>query len=322
MIHAGIYYKPGSLKALLCVEGRERLYSLCKENNITHKQITKLITSSKPEEVSQLDGIYENGTKNGVLLQILDAESAHRLEPNIRTFGAVFSPTSGILSAHELMDYFYHTILNNGANVQLRCPVVGIEKTPDGYRLDIDEQGQRSSFSAEIVINAAGLCADLVAQMAGIDIDAAGYRMVYAKGCYFAVVPGKAKLVSRLVYPVPVKEGLGVHALVDLGGRLKFGPDVEYLSDRQVEYSVPEEKKKAFADSIRRILPSITDDDISPDMSGIRPKLQRKGEPARDFVIVHEKDRGLEGFVNLIGIESPGLTCSPAIARYVEELLF
>jgi L-2-hydroxyglutarate oxidase LhgO len=322
VIHAGIYYKPGSLKALLCVEGRERLYSLCKENNIAHKQITKLITASTVEEVSKLDAIYENGTKNGVLLQILDAQSAHRLEPNIRTHGAVFSPTTGILSVHEVMDYFYHTTLNNGANVQLRCPVVGIEKKADGYELHIEEQGERSSFTVELVINAAGLGSDLVAEMAGIDIDDAGYRMVYAKGSYFAVVPSKAKLVSRLVYPVPSTEGLGVHALVDLGGRLKFGPDVEYLRDRTLQYDVSEVKRKAFAESIRRILPAIADDDISPDMCGIRPKLQRKGEPARDFVIVHEKARGLEGFVNLIGIESPGLTCSPAIARYVEELLF
>jgi L-2-hydroxyglutarate oxidase LhgO len=322
VIHGGIYYTPGSLKATLCVEGKERLYSLCKENNIAHRQITKLITASSAEEVSKLDAIYQNGTKNGVLLQILDADTTHRLEPNIRTFGAVFSPTTGILSVHELMDYFYHTTINNGANVQLRCPVVGIEKKSDGYEILIDEAGQRSSFTAEIVINAAGLGSDLVAEMVGIDIDAAGYRMTFAKGSYFAVAPSKAKLVSRLVYPVPNTEGLGVHALIDLGGRLKFGPDLEYLESRTFEYNVAEGKRTAFAESIRRILPAITDDDISPDMSGIRPKLQRKGEPPKDFVVVHEKERGLDGFVNLIGIESPGLTCSPAIARYVEELLF
>jgi len=281
-----------------------------------------LITSSRPEEASKLEAIYENGTKNGVLLQILDAESVHRLEPNIRTFGAIFSPTTGILSAHELMDYFYHSTLNNGANVQLRCALTGIEKKQDGYELIIDEQGQQSAFAAEVVINAAGLGSDLVAQMAGIDIDNAGYRMVYAKGSYFAVVPSKAKLVSRLVYPVPGAEGLGVHALTDLGGRLKFGPDLEYMNDRVLRYDVSEAKRKAFAESIRRILPAISDEDITPDMCGIRPKLQRKGEPPKDFIIVHEKERGLEGFVNLIGIESPGLTCSPAIARYVEDLLF
>jgi L-2-hydroxyglutarate oxidase LhgO len=156
----------------------------------------------------------------------------------------------------------------------------------------------------------------------GIDIDREDLRLNYVKGSYFAVAPSKAKLVSRLVYPVPMNEGLGVHALMDWGGRLKFGPDVEYLEDRSIDYKVAEGKQHAFAESIRRILPTITDEDISPDMSGIRPKLQRKGQPPRDFVIVHEKNRGLSGFVNLIGIESPGLTSSPAIARYVENLLF
>jgi L-2-hydroxyglutarate oxidase LhgO len=220
------------------------------------------------------------------------------------------------------MDYFYHTALNNGAHVQLRSRVTGIGRKSDGYEVTIDEGGQQSVFTAEIVINAAGLNSDMVAEMAGIDIDKAGYRMVFAKGSYFAVAPSKSKLVTRLVYPVPGAEGLGVHALVDLGGRLKFGPDVEYLSDRNLEYRVDDRKRHDFGDSIRRILPAITDDDISPDMCGIRPKLQRKGEPARDFVIIHERDRRLDGFVNLIGVESPGLTSSPAIARYVEELLF
>ena len=322
VIHAGIYYKPGSLKALLCVEGRERLYSLCKNNNIAHKQVTKLITASTAEEAAKLEPIYENGKRNGAHLQLLDATAALRLEPNIRSFGAIFSPTTGILSVHELMDYFYHDILRHDANIQLNTTVVAIGKRSDGYEITIEEKGERTSFISEIVINAAGLNSDLVAEMAGIDIDRADYRMTFAKGSYFAIVPSKARILSRLVYPVPSSEGLGVHALIDLGGRLKFGPDVEYLNDRVLDYSVSEMKRTMFAESIRRILPAIADNDISPDMSGIRPKLQRKGEPARDFVIVHEKDRGLEGLVNLIGIESPGLTSSPAIARYVEELLF
>jgi L-2-hydroxyglutarate oxidase LhgO len=158
--------------------------------------------------------------------------------------------------------------------------------------------------------------------MIGIDIDKEDLRLSYAKGSYFSIVQSKAKLVSRLVYPMPSEEELGIHSLLDLGGRLKFGPDLEYLEDRLLDYSVAENKRHAFAESIRRILPSINDEDITPDMSGIRPKLQKKGEPARDFVIVHETARGLLGFVNLIGIESPGLTSSPAIARYVEKMLF
>jgi len=220
------------------------------------------------------------------------------------------------------MDYFFHTTQSRGGTVQHRCQVAGIRQVHGGYEIVFDEAGSTSSIISEIVINAAGLHSDLVAQMIGIDIDKEDLRLNYVKGSYFAITPSKAKLLSRLVYPMPVNEGLGVHALMDLGGRLKFGPDVEYLEGRSLDYNVAENKRHAFAESIRRILPGITDEDIMPDMSGIRPKLQKKGKPARDFVIVHETARGLSGFVNLIGIESPGLTSAPAIARYVERLLF
>jgi L-2-hydroxyglutarate oxidase LhgO len=321
VVHAGIYYPPGSLRATLCVEGRDELYSICRQHNIAHKQITKLITATNQEELKKLDPLYQNGLKNGVELKMLDRAETLKLEPNIKTVGAIFSPLTGILSAHELMDFFYHTALQNGATVQHRCEVVGIEPIKNGYRITIEESGLRSSFTSEKVINAAGLSCDGVAEMIGIDPDRSGYRLVFAKGSYFAVTSSKARLISRLVYPVPHNEGLGVHALVDLGGRLKFGPDLEYLSDKHFDYAVDESKRHAFGESIRHILPAVRDEDISPDMSGMRSKLQRPGGPPRDFVIVHERERGFEGFVNLIGIDSPGLTASPAIARYVERLL-
>ncbi len=322
VIHAGIYYNPGSLKARLCVEGRDELYAICRAHNISYKPLTKLITATTKEELAKLEGIQRNAARNGVPLDLLDAPATLKLEPNIRTVGALFSPMTGVISVHDLMDYFYHAATARGATVQHRCTVAGIEHAGSEYSISIDEGGSRSEISSDIVINAAGLGSDLIAQMLGIDIDAANYRLNYVKGSYFAITPAKTRLVSRLVYPVPSNEGLGVHALMDWGGRLKFGPDVEYLEHRTLDYSVAENKRHAFAESIRRILPTITDDDLSPDMCGIRPKLQRKGEPARDFVIIHETGRGFQGFVNLIGIESPGLTSSPAIARYVEQLLF
>ena len=252
----------------------------------------------------------------------MDKTAALKLEPNIRTEGALFSPQTGVINVHNLMDYFFYTTQSNGGMVQHRCRVIGICKNNNEYEIIYDEAGNKSSILSEIVINAAGLNSDLVAQMIGIDIDKEDLRLNYVKGSYFAVTPSKANLISRLVYPVPSNEGLGVHALMDWGGRLKFGPDIEYLEHRTIDYNVAVNKRHAFAESIRRILPGINDEDITPDMSGIRPKLQKKGEAARDFVIVHEKARGLSGFVNLIGIESPGLTSSPAIARYVEKLLF
>jgi L-2-hydroxyglutarate oxidase LhgO len=322
VIHAGIYYEPGSLKARLCVEGRAELYALCKARGIAHKQLTKLITATTTLELAKLDNIQRNAAKNGVELQALDRPATLRLEPNIRTEGALFSPLTGVISVHDLMDYFFHRTQSHGATVQHRCRVVDVHQMNGGYEIVIDEGGSRANITSDIVINAAGLDSDLVAQMIGIDIDKENLRLNYVKGSYFTITPSKAKLISRLVYPVPLNEGLGIHALMDFGGRLKFGPDVEYLEKRTLDYIVMENKRNAFAESIRHILPSITDEDITPDMSGIRPKLQRKGEPARDFVIVHETARGLTGFINLIGIDSPGLTSSPAIARYVEKMLF
>jgi L-2-hydroxyglutarate oxidase LhgO len=321
VIHAGIYYPPGSLRATLCVEGRDELYALCRQHNIAHRKSTKLITATNREEFQKLAALYENGSKNGVELRMLDRAETLKLEPNINTVGSIFSPSTGILSAHELMDFFYHSVLRNGATVQHRCEVVGIEPLNNGYRITIDESGLRSSFTSEKVINAAGLSCDRVAEMVGIDPDRSGYRLAYAKGSYFAVTSSIARLLSRLVYPVPHDEGLGIHALVDLGGRLKFGPDLEYVRGDHFDYAVDESKRHAFGESIRHILPAVMDEDISPDISGVRPKLQRPGGPPRDFVIVHERERGFEGFVNLIGIDSPGLTASPAIARYVEQLL-
>ncbi len=322
VIHAGIYYQPGSLKAKLCVEGREELYALCKAHDIPHAQITKIISAGSHEELSKLEEIIDNGTKNGVDLRLLDARETQKLEPNITTYGSIFSPRTGIISAHALMDYFFRTAEGRGATVQCHCEVVAIERTSVGYLITMKESETISKFTAEKVINAAGLYSDRVAGMAGIDIDKAKYRLHFCKGSYFGVSSPKAKLISRLVYPVPTKDSLGVHALLDLGGRLKFGPDVEYLNQNELDYSVSDSKRKLFLQSIQKILPAVENEDIAPDMCGIRPKLQSENGLVNDFVIVHEKERGLEGFVNLIGIESPGLTASPAIARYVEKLFF
>jgi L-2-hydroxyglutarate oxidase LhgO len=321
VIHAGIYYPAGSLKALLCVEGRELLYRLCEAEDIPHCRITKIITSVRPEELGELEGIYRCGTENGAPLEFWGAARVRALEPNIVTYGGIFSPQTGIISAHGLMDYLAHAATRHGATLQMNCRVTGVARTVGGYQIEIAEGNQTSTFTTEIVVNAAGLEADVIAGLAGIDIDVAGYRLTYSKGCYFAVPPSHRTLVSRLIYPVPTKDSLGVHVVLDLGGGLKFGPDVEYLGDRSLDYRVDEGKRGAFAASARRILPGLRDEDFTPDMCGIRPRLQGPNDPFRDFVIREESERGLPGFVNLIGIESPGLTASPAIARYVAWLL-
>ena len=321
VIHAGIYYSPGSLKAELCVEGKDELYSICKANDIPHRQITKIIVARTPEDLPKLEEIFRNGRQNGVRLELLNASQTQALEPHISACASIFSPSTGIISAHGLMDFYYRKSVHNEVIVQHRCHVVGIDSAGDGYSLTVREGETTSTITAEKVINAAGLFSDSIAAMAGIDIDAAGYRLQYCKGSYFSVSQSKASLISRLVYPLATNESLGVHALKDLGGRLKFGPDVEYLPSNEFDYAVPDAKKMDFLLSIRRIFPSIQESDLTPDMSGIRPKLQVKGGPQRDFIITHESERNLTGFFNLIGIESPGLTASPAIARYVEKLM-
>ncbi len=321
VIHAGIYYAPGSLKARLCVEGKQLLYELCERHDIPFRRITKIITATIPDEEPELERLHDLATENGVVVERLTADQVHALEPNIRTVGGLLSPSTGIISAHGLMDFYYHAAKSGGAEVQHHCSVVGLSKCAGGYEVTIEEGGGTSSFTTEWVVNAAGLEADTISALLGIDVDKEGYRLHYCKGSYFALPGSLSRLVSRLVYPVPTKHSLGVHAVVDLGGRLKFGPDVEYLPGRTLNYTVDPLKRRVFADSVRRILPMVKDEDLTPDMSGIRPKTQGPGEPPRDFIIRHEEDRGLTGFINLVGIESPGLTASPAIARRVAGMI-
>jgi len=321
VIHAGLYYPQGTLKATLCVEGNRLLYELCAEKEIPHLRITKIITATKQEEMPALEGLLAKGTANGVELHMKSAREVLALEPRIVSVGGIFSPNTGIISAHRLMDYFAHAATANGCMIQMRSELRGIERVNGGYLLSIQEPSGMTSLTSEAVVNAAGLEADTVAGLAGIDVDAAGYRLHWSKGNYFAAPSSLRGTVSRLVYPVPTNTSLGVHVVIDLGGRLRFGPDVEYLSERTADYRVDETRRDRFAESARRLLPFLKNEDLTPDMSGIRPKLQGKGEPFRDFVIKEESDRGLPGFVNLIGIESPGLTASPAIARRVASLL-
>jgi L-2-hydroxyglutarate oxidase LhgO len=321
VIHAGIYYANGSLKARLCVEGNRLLYEICGRHGIPHRRITKIITATRPSEEGELHRLRALGSGNGVSLRVMTAAEVLTLEPQIVTVGGLFSPDTGIISAHGLMDFYYRRAKDQGAEVQTHCTVVGVERRSNDYLITVSEGGEYSTITSERVINAAGLESDTIAALAGIDVDGEGYRLHYSRGSYFALPASLSGCVSRLVYPVPTNETLGVHAVVDLGGRLKFGPDIEYQEGRVLDYRVDEKKRGAFGASVRRILPHVRDEDLTPDMSGIRPKLQGPGEPPRDFVIREESERGLPGFINLIGIESPGLTASPAIAQYVGGML-
>jgi L-2-hydroxyglutarate oxidase LhgO len=321
VIHAGMYYPTGSLKARLCVDGKRRLYERCALKGIPHARVTKIITAASPDELPALDALLARGRANDVEMEMLGAEQVKALEPHVRTVGALFSPSTGIVNAHALMDSLLAEAREKGAVVQPRSELVGLERVADGYRLTVRSGADTESFTSERVVNAAGLGSDSVAALAGIDVDAAGYRLHYCKGSYFSVAPAKARLVSRLIYPVPGHVSLGVHAVVGLEGRLRFGPDVEYLPDRVADYAVPDAARARFGEGARRLVPAIADEDLEPDMSGIRAKLQGPGQSFRDFVIAEESARGLPGLVNLIGIDSPGLTSSLAIAEEVARLI-
>jgi L-2-hydroxyglutarate oxidase LhgO len=321
VIHAGMYYPTGSLKARLCVQGNRALYELAERKGVPHKRVTKIITAASPEELPLLEGLLRRGLENGVELRLLSGEEARRMEPRIRSAGGLFSPNTGIVSAHDLMDALLAEARSKGALVRFGSSLERIERESDAYRLTVRRGAETESFTSEAVVNAAGLDADRVAEAAGIDVAKAGYRIHYCKGSYFSLRSGLSGLVSRLVYPVPGATSLGIHAVLDLGGRLRFGPDAEYLEGREKDYRVDPGKLGPIGEAVRRILPDVRDEDLSPDMAGIRPKLQGPGEPFRDFVIEEESARGLPGFVNLLGIDSPGLTSAPAIADRVASLL-
>jgi L-2-hydroxyglutarate oxidase LhgO len=321
VVHAGIYYPTGSLKARLCVEGRDRLYEIAANHDLPCRRLGKIVVATEPDEVPALERLHALGTANGVRLGLIDGAAARALEPHVPALCALDSPDSGVLNAHAFMDHFVAEARAAGAWVRTEAEVVEVERRTDDYRLAVRTPEGTESFTTERVVNAAGLEADRVAALAGIDVDAAGYRLHYWKGSYFSLAPSRWGMVSRLVYPVPRPESLGVHAVVDVAGRLRFGPDAEYLADRRADYRVDPDRRGEFARGVRRLLPDIRDEELEPDIAGVRPKLQGPGDPARDFVIVDEASRGLPGLVNLVGIDSPGLTSAPAIARYVEALL-
>ena len=325
VIHAGIYYAKGSLKARLCVEGNRMLYPLCESGRIPHRRCGKLIVATAAEEEAVLLDIRERARENGADdLKMVSAREVKALEPNVRACAGLLSPSTGIVDTHRLMRRFAVQVQRNGAQLVPHTTVSRVERCDDGrYRVHVTyPDGERDSFVSRWVLNCAGLESDRVARSMGIDIDACGYRLHYWKGGYFSldVPPG---YLQRLVYPVPQANhvGLGVHATIDLGNRVKLGPDATYLPERNLDYAVDRAARQSFYEAARRYLPAITVDQLNPEMAGIRPKLQRPGDAVRDFIIAEESSKGLAGIVNLIGIESPGLTASPAIARYVADLI-
>ena len=321
VIHAGLYYPTGTLKARLCVRGKDLLYEMCDRQGVPCRRITKLVVALSPAETAELERLRALGAANGVALTMLTAGECHRLEPAVPAAAGLFSPTTGIVSAHGLMEALVHEARRHGAILQPRAELVAIERRDRDYRLDLRTPDGVESLTSERIVNAAGLASDTVAALAGIDVEAAGYRLHWWKGSYFAVSGPRAGLLSRLVYPVPTHVSLGVHAVIGLDGRVRFGPDADLLPRREQDYAVDERKRAEFGEAVRRIVPAIRDEDLAPDIAGIRARLQGPGEGFRDFVVAEEAARGRPGLVNLVGIDSPGLTSALAIAEEVDRLL-
>jgi L-2-hydroxyglutarate oxidase LhgO len=319
VIHAGLYYPEDSLKAKLCVEGKNLLYKLCNEHSIAYKKSGKIIVATDESEIGWLEELYEQGRKNDVDdLALLSGTEVKRLEPNVEARVGLLSPSSGVFDSHSLLEFLYSQARENGAEFVFGTDVIGIERAGTRYKVEIKDRDGISAFVAHIVVNCAGLNSDKIAQSAGIDIAKSSYKLHYCKGEYFSLDSKYRNLVSRLIYPVPEQAGHGIHWRQAVDGRVLLGPSAHYVE--AIDYSVDETYKQYFYNSAKRYLPFIELEDLAPESAGIRAKLQGPGDAFRDFVITHEEKAGFPGLINLIGIESPGLTAAPAIARYVARM--
>lgn len=325
VIHAGIYYPPNSLKAELCSIGNRAIYDRCQKFRIPYKQTGKYIVAVTKDELEELEKIKLNANSIGAKeVDFAKIETLRKEEPNVIAEGALWSPMTGIVDSHVMMESFLAEAKENGVDIAWRHNFEGAVRIEGGYEITFStEDGVEFPIKAEKVVNSAGLRSDIVAREFGIDIDEAQYRLNYVKGNYFRIKSSKKHLVNHLIYPVPAKNmpGLGIHVTLDLNGEIRLGPDVEYMDDKEQDYSINENLASKFYDAASSYLKGLEPDDVYPDYSGIRPKLQKKGEAVRDFVISEESSKGFPGLVNLIGIESPGLTCSIPIAEKVAKML-
>jgi L-2-hydroxyglutarate oxidase LhgO len=315
VIHAGIYYPKGSLKALTCVAGKAMLYDYAEEKGVPYRRCGKLIVATSEAQNQTLEQIKAKAAANGVTdLTWLDPDEVRELEPEVACTGALLSPSTGIIDSHSLMLAYQGDAEDHGAFLAFNAPLLAGRVTGDGFELQVGGADPMTLCST-LLINAAGLFApEIAGKLEGLDPNLVpkGY---FAKGNYYTLVG--ARPFKHLVYPVPEEGGLGVHVTIDLGGQVKFGPDVEWIDE--LNYDVDPRRADAFYDAVRSYYPALKDGAIEPGYAGIRPKLSGKGQPAADFVLQGPADHGIPGLVNMLGIESPGLTASMALAERVLE---
>lgn len=317
VIHAGIYYPTGSLKARLCVEGRRALYPFCSTHHVDHRRTGKIIVATRDEELPVLERIHRQAMDNDVTdLEVLDAKQVASLEPGVLSVGGLLSPSTGIVDSHGFMRALRSDAEAAGAQVALASPFVSAEIAGTSIRVRVGG-AEPAEVTCRSLVNSAGLWAqDVARKIDGLDPSTIAPRYL-AKGHYF-VLAGKNPF-GRLVYPVPVPGGLGVHVTLDLAGQARFGPDVSWID--RIDYSFDEQRRASFERAIRSYFPALPDGALQPGYTGIRPKIVPAGVPAADFVIQTQEVHGVLGLVNLYGIESPGLTAALAIADCVVPAL-
>jgi L-2-hydroxyglutarate oxidase LhgO len=322
VIHGGMYYPTGSRKAAFCVEGRRLLYAYCDSHGVPYRKCGKLIVATSDAETRKIEDIHRQGLDNGVEgLTLLAGQEASALEPNLRCTAALHSAETGTLDSHAFMLALQGDIEDRGGMIAFETPVERIERAGGAWRVAFGGR-EAGRVDAAVVVNAGGLATWEVARR----IDALPAAMIpkrmFAKGNYFACAGRPA--FTRLIYPAPVDGGLGVHLTLDLAGRMKFGPDVEWLGDlapETIDYRVDPARGESFYAAIRKYWPDLPDGALTADYAGVRPKLSGPGEPAADFLVQGPATHGLDGLVNLFGIESPGLTSSLAIGDEVRKAL-
>ncbi|MFO8010905.1 MAG: NAD(P)/FAD-dependent oxidoreductase [Dehalococcoidia bacterium] len=319
VIHAGIYYPQDSLKARLCIEGNRLLYELCEKNGIPCRKTGKIIVAVNDDEIEALNIIHEQASRNGVEdLEFISGAEINKREPNIKAKEGLFSPSTGIIDTHALMRYYYQKAVEGGADILFESTVERIEKPGNLWKVKVRDWNGVTDIDTRVVVNSAGLQSDVIARLAGVDVETQGYRINYCKGEYFGLGSKWRNAVNTLIYPPPEKSGLGIHVTISRDGMVRLGPNAEYVDS--IEYDVNINHKKTFFNSAMRFMPQLEIEDLHPDFAGIRPRLQVPGGEFRDFVIAHEEISGLPGLINLVGIESPGLTASPAIGKYVADI--
>jgi L-2-hydroxyglutarate oxidase LhgO len=316
VIHAGLYYAPGSFKARFCVAGNRALYAYCEQRGIDHQNCGKLIVATSDEEEKVLHQLLERARTNGVdAVRMIAATEARGMEPEVRCTAALHCPTSGIVDQHPYMLALQGDMENAGGTLVTGCRVESLTRLTDGFRVQTSGEAA-TGIEARFVVNSAGLNAvDLLSRIEGYPQERIP-RMYLARGNYFTVAARSP--FRHLIYPVPHTAGLGIHATLDLGRRVRFGPDVEWIE--KIDYSVNAGRAAQFYAAIRRYWPGLADGALMPDYTGIRPKLHGPGEPQPDFRIETPNEHGIPGLVNLLGIESPGLTSSMPIGDYVASI--